>query len=135
MHQHRYDFANLRLAMNPPLNSSTMPAPDGSPRPPAGGEILTNGFIVLIMQERELLTFLFGVGVLAYLLVQHRKLDILRGLNLPVMAYSALVLGWLTNLLDNSFTVPGLMLLEHGCYALAATLLLRWIRGLEARHR
>lgn len=112
-----------------------MPDPGGLPKSSTSGELLTSGFIVLIMQERELLTFLFGTGVLAYLLLQHHKLEILRGLYLPVAAYSALVLGWFVNLLDNSFTVPGLMLLEHGSYTLAAILLYRWVRGLKVRHR
>jgi hypothetical protein len=136
--QHAIDrtpVPDIRWTMNPPLNSSTMPDPGGLPKSSTSGELLTSGFIVLIMQERELLTFLFGTGVLAYLLLQHHKLEILRGLYLPVAAYSALVLGWFVNLLDNSFTVPGLMLLEHGSYTLAAILLYRWVRGLKVRHR
>lgn len=85
------------------------------------------------MQERELLTFLFGIGVLVYLLVQHRKLAILRDMNLPILAYSALVLGWLARLLNSSFPAPALLILEHGFYTLTAILLFSWLRGLEAR--
>jgi len=85
------------------------------------------------MQERELLTFLLGLGVLLYLLLQQRQLAILQGMARPVAAYATLILGWLARLLSDSLAIPMLVLAEHGCYVLTAYILMNWLRGLEER--
>lgn len=82
-----------------------------------------------IMQERELLTFALGLVVLAYIIVQHRRLRLLEGLVLPVSGFALMVLGWLMNLLDNEFPYEWLRVLEHAFYAMAALLFLIWVRS------
>lgn len=79
------------------------------------------------MQERELLIFIFGLGVLIYFLFQHRELDLFGSLRLMVFSLVLLTLSWLCNLLDNQWQNDWLRVAEHGFHAAAAACLLAWI--------
>lgn len=79
------------------------------------------------MQERELLIFIFGLGVLVYVLFQHRELDLFGSLRLMLAALILMNLGWLCNLLDNQYPFQWLQLGEHGFHAAATACVLAWI--------
>lgn len=80
------------------------------------------------MQERELLTFVIGFGVLIYACLQYRKSEFLGRMLWPFIGYGMLVIAWFCNLLDNQYAFALLRVFEHFFYAVAACCFLFWLR-------
>lgn len=81
------------------------------------------------MEELELLTVLFGLGIVVYFCFQYRRQEVLRELVLPLLGFTLIVFGWTANAFDNGVN-DLVRLAEHAFYLCSAIAFAYWTRKL-----
>ncbi len=81
------------------------------------------------MEELELLTVLFGLGIVVYFCFQYRRQAVLRELALPLLGFTLIVFGWTANAFDNAVN-DWMRMTEHVFYLCSAIVFVFWTRKL-----
>ena len=82
------------------------------------------------MTERELITLLLGLGILAYFSLQHRRQAHLAELRLPLLAFAFITLGWVMDVFDNG-DMNFMRFVENFFYLCSAITFTVWTRRLK----
>ena len=82
------------------------------------------------MAEREFLTVLLGLGILAWFSLQYRRQPHLAEIRLPLLGFALIVLGWVANAFDHAGS-HWMRIVEHGFYALGAITYVIWTTRLK----
>ena len=79
-----------------------------------------------MIQQNELITFLVGVGVMLFIVINRRRIVQIPGATWLLLSYSALFAGWVFTLVEG-FILPGLMnTVEHACYMVSSLAAAVW---------
>ena len=81
----------------------------------------------IMIQENELITLIFCVVTLAFLLINYGKLKKLPLLRVFTISYILFSIGWLFTVLEGLVFESIFNILEHLCYVTSAILLFIWI--------
>lgn len=73
--------------------------------------------------ENEVVMFILGLGVLAFILGNRSRLKRFPAFNILIPAFYLLLAGWGFTILEGLFWHDFFNLLEHGCYAFSSILL------------
>ena len=79
-----------------------------------------------MIQQTELITFLVGVGVAIYVLLNFRKLSRIPKFSTLLTAYLSLLTAWALTILEGFFLGDLLNILEHAGYAMSSVTMAVW---------
>lgn len=79
-----------------------------------------------MMQESEIISFLLGLGVLAFVLVNRKQLKRIPFCSLILGSFSAILAAWTFTILEGFFLKDLFNILEHLGHTLSAVLLALW---------
>jgi NADH:ubiquinone oxidoreductase subunit K len=77
-----------------------------------------------VIEEREVVTLLLGLGALGLALKIRRSLAYLHSLELVLLSLSLLVVGWIATILEGKWTAFDSV--EHLCYAASSMAIALW---------
>ncbi len=79
-----------------------------------------------MLQENEIITFVLGVGVLIFILINRSQLECLPSPRILLVGFYILFGGWVLTILEAFFLKGFLNVIEHGCYVGSAILVTVW---------
>lgn len=81
-----------------------------------------------MIDHSEVITFLIGIGVLIFILVNYSQLIRLPSAKILIASFCVLLAGWIFTILEGFFWKNILNLAEHLSYAISSVLLAVWCR-------
>jgi hypothetical protein len=79
-----------------------------------------------MIEEKELITLLIGLGALFFTFLKRHELRSLPASGTLVAGFAALVAAWTATVLEVLFWTAQLNMVEHVCYAVSACLMALW---------
>lgn len=79
-----------------------------------------------MIQQNELITFLVGIGVALFILINRRRIIQIPGSSYILLSYAALLAGWGLTIAEGFFLGDLLNLLEHACYMASSVAAAAW---------
>ncbi len=79
-----------------------------------------------MIDHSEIITFLIGIGVLIFILVNYSELKRLPSAKILIAAFCVMLAGWTFTILEGFFWKNILNFAEHLSYAISSVLLAAW---------
>jgi hypothetical protein len=69
-----------------------------------------------MIQQNELITFMVGIGVALFILINRRRIARIPGSSWLLLSYSALLAGWTLTIVEGFVLADVTNVIEHACY-------------------
>ncbi len=80
-----------------------------------------------MIQENELITLIFCIGVLFFGLINYVKLKYLPGLRIFIISFILFTMGWFFTVIEGIIFEEVFNIIEHICYICSSTMMLIWV--------
>ena len=79
-----------------------------------------------MIQQNEIIVLLFGIGVLVFVLANHKRLNLIPASRILISGFGLILAGWILTVIEGLFWKDFLKLAAHFCYALSSLLVTAW---------